>query len=32
MCLIEKEEQNTFHQGGTYEQYRQWIGDHPDLF
>ncbi len=32
MCLFEKEEQNTFHQGGTYEQYRQWIGDHPDLF
>jgi hypothetical protein len=25
MCLFEKEEQNTFHQGGTYEQYRQCV-------
>ncbi len=31
MCLFEKEKQNTFPQGGTYEQYRRWIGNHPDL-
>src|SRR5260221_14397507 len=32
MCLFEKEESNTFPQGGTYDQYRRWIGNHPNLF
>ena len=32
MCLFEKENQNTFPQGGTYEQYRRWIGKYPNLF
>ena len=31
MYLLEKEEVNTFSQGGTYDQYRRWIGNHPDL-
>ncbi len=31
MCLFEKKEPNAFSQGGTYDQYRRWIGGHPDL-
>src|SRR5579875_248669 len=32
MCLFEKEESNTFSQGGTYDQYRRRIGNHPGFF
>jgi hypothetical protein len=32
MCLFEKEETNTFSQGGTYDQYRQPFGKNPDDF
>lgn len=32
MCLVEKKEATLFSQGGTYEQYRRWIGAYPDLF
>jgi len=32
MCLFEKDVANSFSQGGTYEQYRGWSGDYPDLF
>lgn len=32
MCLAEKKEVNIFSQGGTYDQYRRWIGAYPDLF
>ncbi len=30
MCLFEKEENIPFSQGGTYDQYRRLIGNHPD--
>ena len=30
-CLFEKEEENSFPQGGPYDQYRRWSGDHPNL-
>lgn len=31
MCLFEGKEPMYSHQGGTYDQYRRWSGDHPDL-
>ena len=32
MCLFEKEESHPFPQGGTYDQYRRWLSEHPDDF
>lgn len=32
MCLFEGKEPMYSYQGGRYDQYRRWSGDHPDLF